>query len=361
MEIIGLMSGTSLDGVDAVRVRFDANARMRVTARHHQPYDDALGRALSRVDSTTPLGEVLRLDQAVADACADAAQPLLRPADDPSLPEGIALHGQTIWHAPDDHPATTCQIGDPTRVAERTGVTVIADFRRRDMAAGGQGAPLAPLFHRALFAHDQPRAVVNLGGIANLTVLDGRGGIRYGFDCGPANTLMDRWIARHRGAAYDRDGAWAASGRLLPALYERLLADPYFNRRPPKSTGPEHFNLKWLARHLGGDEDPADVQATLAEVTAGTIAEAIMAWADEVKDVVLCGGGALNAYLARRIGQRLPGWPVRPSDTLGVPVTDVEAMGFAWLGRAAMRGEALDPGVVTGATHPVRLGAIYPA
>ncbi|MEX0375374.1 anhydro-N-acetylmuramic acid kinase [Spiribacter pallidus] len=361
MDIIGLMSGTSLDGVDAVRVRFEDHGRMQAIGRHHQAYDATLRQALARVDATTPLGEVLRLDQAVADACASAAQPLLRPADDPNLPDGIALHGQTIWHAPDDDPATTCQIGNPARVAERTGVAVIADFRRRDMAAGGQGAPLAPLFHRALFAGDQPRAVVNLGGIANLTVLDARGGIRQGFDCGPANTLMDRWIASHRGAAYDRDGAWAASGRLLPELYERLLADPYFKRPPPKSTGPEHFNLEWLAGHLGGHEAPADVQATLADVTAGSIADAIMAWADDARDAVLCGGGALNTYLIGRIRQRLPGWPVRSSDALGVPVTDVEAMGFAWLGRAAMQGEALDMQAITGATHPVRLGAIYPA
>jgi anhydro-N-acetylmuramic acid kinase len=361
MDIIGLMSGTSLDGVDAVRVRFDGHGRMQVIGRHHQAYDAPLRHALARVDATTPLGEVLRLDQVVADACANAAQPLLRPADNPSLPDGIALHGQTIWHAPDDDPATTCQIGNPARVAEHTGVTVIADFRRRDMAAGGQGAPLAPLFHRALFASDRPRAVVNLGGIANLTVLDGERHIRQGFDCGPANTLMDRWIGHHRGAAYDRDGAWASSGRPDASLCQSLLADAYFKRPPPKSTGPEHFNLEWLARHVSGNEAPADVQATLAEVTARSVADAVMAWAADAHDVVLCGGGALNGYLTDRIRQQLPGWPVRSSDALGVPATDVEAVGFAWLGRAAMEGEALDLGAVTGATHPVRLGAIYPA
>ena len=362
MRLIGLMSGTSLDGVDAALVDFASDGRPVLAGFQHQPYPDALARALRSLDAASPLQAVLAADAELAGVYAAAVDALIaHTASDRRGIDAIALHGQTLWHAPQAEPPVTCQIGDPSRLAEATGITVVADFRQRDLAAGGEGAPLAPLFHAVLFATEHSRCVVNIGGIANVTVLGPGGAIRRGFDTGPGNVLMDGWIHRHRGAAYDAAGAWAASGRVDGDLLAGLLSEPWFRRPPPKSTGTEHFNLAWLDARLDVQRSAADVQATLSALTASSIADAIQAWGEAPRDVILTGGGARNDDLVRRIGEELPAAQVRCSDAVGLPANAVEAIGFAWLGRATLRGEAVDTTPATGARRPVILGGIYPA
>jgi anhydro-N-acetylmuramic acid kinase len=361
MQTIGIMSGTSLDGMDAALVDFDAHDRPTLSAHCYQPYPLALVERLRAMDAQAPLAEVLSLDAALAGHYAQLVAQLLTEADCPaSRITAIGLHGQTIWHHPQGDPAVTCQIGDPARLAEQTGIRVVAQFRQRDMAAGGEGAPLAPVFHAALFATETPRAVINLGGIANITLLDGEGQIVAGFDCGPANTLLDAWARQALGRRFDEHGQWAASGTVDQRLLAQWLSDPYFAAAPPKSTGPEVFNLRWAQAAMTGHEAPADVQATLAELTARSIAMALDGCTPAPTDVVICGGGVHNADLMARI-RTASRCPVHTAEALGYPSAAIEAMGFAWLARAAVRGDALDLREVTGARHPVRLGAIYPA
>jgi len=362
MKTIGIMSGTSLDGMDAALVDFEHPDHPLLTAHCHQPYPAELAERLHHIDANAPLGEVLSLDATLAGHYAGIVGQLLAEADCPaSRITAIGLHGQTVWHQPQGHPAVTCQIGDPARLAERTGITVVAQFRQRDMAAGGEGAPLAPVFHAALFATGKPRAVINLGGIANITLLDGEGEIVTGFDCGPANTLLDAWARQALGMPFDEHGQWAASGTVDQRLLDQWLSDPYFGAAPPKSTGPEHFNLHWAQAAMAGDEAPADVQATLAELTARSIALALSDCRPAPADVVVCGGGVHNADLMARLRAASSRYPIQSAEALGYPSAAIEAMGFAWLARAALRGDALDLGQVTGSQHPVRLGAIYPA
>ncbi|PWG62738.1 anhydro-N-acetylmuramic acid kinase [Sediminicurvatus halobius] len=359
---VGLMSGTSMDGVDAALVRLADGAPPRLEAFLAEPYPETLADRLRAVDAGTPLAEVLALDAELAAVFAGAVGALLASAGCKAAEvDVIGCHGQTVWHAPNATPPVTCQLGDPSRLAEATGCTVVADFRQRDMAAGGEAAPLAPLFHAALFGGDAPRAVLNLGGIGNLTVLGAGARVRQGFDCGPANTLLDAWARRHLGRPMDEDGHWAAAGRVDEALLARLLADPYFQRPPPRSTGPEHFNLGWLEHHLAGGEAPADVQATLAELTARSVADAVNQWAPEAGEVLVCGGGANNGELMRRLAAALPGCRVASTASAGVPPEAVEAVGFAWLAGETLAGRAVDLRRVTGSRHPVRLGGIYPA
>jgi anhydro-N-acetylmuramic acid kinase len=271
----------------------------------------------------------------------------------------VGVHGQTVRHRPDEH--WTLQLNDPARVAERTGATVVADFRRRDIAAGGQGAPLVPAFHHALFARaDRARAVVNVGGIANVTLLVPGEPVR-GFDTGPGNVLLDHWHARHSGGAFDAGGAWAASGRVDHALLRTMLADPFFAAAPPKSTGRDRFNAGWLDAMLARHADrqpPADVQATLTALTAHAIADAVRPWG--VVDLLVCGGGAHNAELMRMLAQEVA--PVRVGTTAdeGVAVEHVEALAFAWLAREALAGRTGSLPEVTGAKGARVLGAIYP-
>jgi len=238
---------------------------------------------------------------------------------------------------------------------------VAADFRSRDVAAGGQGAPLVPAFHDAAFRHPSlHRVVVNIGGIANASSLD-PGRPFAGFDTGPGNVLMDAWARRHLGADFDLDGLWAAQGQVSPGLLARLLDEPFFAKPPPRSTGRELFNEAWLATRLGDDTSPADVQATLLELTARTVVDAIGRFCGTPDEIYLCGGGARNARLAARIGELAAPTPVHPTDRLGVPTGRVEAMAFAWLALKCARREPLDLAAVTGASHPCILGAIYPA
>jgi anhydro-N-acetylmuramic acid kinase len=296
-------------------------------------------------------------------AFADAALRLLRQAGiDPGSVRAIGSHGQTIRHGPRGETPFTLQIGDANVIAERCGITTVADFRRRDMAAGGQGAPLLPALHAALFAQPgRTRVVLNLGGIANITVLPGdpQQSIR-GFDTGPANCLMDAWIARHHGVGHDEGGAWAAEGRVDQALLDALLADAYFASPPPKSTGRELFNLDWLAQRLAGDAHEAvDVQATLLELTARSAAQAIRTHASDADDVLVCGGGVHNPLLMAALRRGLAPLPVRSTQELGIDADFVEATAFAWL--AKRRLDALPGNLpeVTGARGERVLGAIY--
>ena len=255
-------------------------------------------------------------------------------------------------------------MNSPALLAERCGIDVIADLRSRDVAAGGQGAPLVPAFHRAVFGRAGATiAVLNLGGIANLTVLRADGAT-IGFDCGPANALMDHWCQRHTGQPFDAGGAWAAAGHVAPALLASLLADPYFALSPPKSTGRDLFHPSWLARHLQGPAatlPPVDVQATLAELTAAICAADLRAHAPGARALLVCGGGALNRHLMQRLAALLPGVTVDATDAHGLPANQVEACAFAWFARAFVRCEGVDLETVTGAAGARRLGALYPS
>ena len=357
---IGMISGTSRDGVDAALVSF-ANDNPTVLAARCDPYAPELRRRLDALldPPRRPAPRAaFELDAPLADHFAATAQRLLADAGvAPTAVTAIGSHGQTVWHDPDRNPPETLQLGDPQRIANGTGITTVGDFRRADVEAGGQGAPLAPLLHRVLFARPAARRVVlNLGGIANVSILDGAERVT-GFDTGPANCLMDAWIRRHRAAPYDRDGAWAASAQPDPGLLERLLADPWFSRPPPKSTGIEYFNLDWLERALGAPEsDAARVQATLCELTAASVATAIAA--SGADDVLVCGGGAHNRHLLGRLRAHLPGVPVRSTDTEGLDPDWIEAILFAWLARERLAERPTDTRAVTGAERPVLLGRI---
>jgi anhydro-N-acetylmuramic acid kinase len=271
----------------------------------------------------------------------------------------IGCHGQTLRHHPEGDTPYTLQIGDPNRLAELTAIKVVSDFRRRDMAAGGQGAPLVPAFHRArLVSEGEATAVVNIGGIANISLITAGGDIT-GWDTGPGNTLMDGWIAQHQGEPFDRNGEWASSGAVIAPLLSALLQDPYFAARPPKSTGPEYFHLDWLATHLSGDESPADVQCTLAELTVESLA---LALAQQPFDVVrVCGGGARNTWLMQQLTDRLGGTAVTTTEAIGVDPEWVEAWAFAWLAEQTLAGQPGNVPAVTGATGAKVLGGIYPA
>ncbi len=357
--LIGLMAGTSLDGIDAALVQWSGETPELVAAANH-PYPDPLRQAIRATGPDTPLGTVAQLDAQLGDAFAQAAHAVMeRTGVERDRVSGIASHGQTVWHSPNAPYPTSIQLGDPNRIAEQCRIDVIADFRRRDMAAGGQGAPLAPLFHRALFGTGERRAVLNLGGIANATLLNGDAD-PAGFDTGPANTLLDAWYRRHHGGDFDRGGAWAASGQVDAELLAALLADPFFHQPPPRSTGPEHFNLTWLdSARRGLDLAPEDIQATLAELTARTAAQAIAWQLPGLERVILCGGGAHNEELIRRLRANLADTPVESSAEHGTHPDWVEAVGFAWLGRETLMGRAGNAESVTGARHRAVLGGVY--
>ena len=366
MLYLGLMSGTSLDGIDAALVHIGEDT-IRLAAGHRHPYPEALRQELHQVCTGEILDfrQVARLDMALGRVFAGAAQALLEAAGQrPAEIRAIGSHGQTLYHQPaGEHPCTV-QIGNPSMIAELTGIATVADFRARDMAAGGQGAPLAPAFHQAAFrSGDRSRIIVNIGGMANLTRLPaGSGDPVTGFDTGPGNTLLDQWHQAHRGGAYDDRGAWAAGGTVQEPLLKRLLEDPYFQRPPPKSTGREHFHLPWLRSRLTGpDQDlhPRDVQATLAELTARTLAGAMTRWCGPVEEVYVCGGGAHNAHLMTRLAAALGRESIPTTEALGLHPDWVEAAAFAWLARQTLEGQAGNLPSVTGARCGVVLGGIY--
>ncbi|MFC7301741.1 anhydro-N-acetylmuramic acid kinase [Cognatiluteimonas weifangensis] len=365
---LGLISGTSADGIDAALVRFDGDAPHAPCTLVHgrtcrwQPALRARLLALGQGGDCASLDEFGALDVQVATAFAEAALALLAEAGVAAAQvRALGSHGQTVRHRPGGPHPFTLQLGDGHLIAERTGITTVSDFRRRDVAAGGHGAPLLPALHAALLhSPAESRAVLNLGGIANLTLLPRAGTVR-GFDSGPANALLDAWCARHTGAAYDAGGAFAAAGAVDAALLQRLLDEPWFAQPPPKSSGREQFHLDWVAARLRGDEAPADVQATLLELTAASVAEALHATQPDTRRLLVCGGGVHNPVLLRRLAARLPDVVVESTAAHGVDPDLVEAMGFAWLARETLAGRPGNLPAVTGARGPRVLGAIHHA
>lgn len=358
---IGLMSGTSLDGIDGVL--FDAG-RLAVTGHVHAPFAPALRDELLALNTPgdNELHRAALAANAVARGYADVVAQLLEATGTRrEQVAAIGAHGQTVRHRPGGIDGYTTQLLNGALLAEQAGIDVVCDLRSRDVAAGGQGAPLVPAFHRAVFGTTgQDTAVLNLGGISNLSLLfaDGRTG---GFDCGPANCLMDGWIARHQGQAYDADGAWAATGRVLPALLATLLAEPFFALAPPKSTGRDLFHLGWLQARLTPGLAPQDVQATLLELSARCVTESLQAQMPAARSLIACGGGALNGQLMQRLSDLLPGVAVESSAAHGLPVDQVEAAAFAWLARCFVEHRPGNLPAVTGAAGLRRLGALHPA
>jgi anhydro-N-acetylmuramic acid kinase len=358
---LGVMSGTSIDGADVILADL-AGAIPRVIGFHSAEFPSGLRAELLALN-TAGGNEVERSHlaaNALVDVYARAIASLLATtgvtANDVIA---IGCHGQTIRHRPEL--GYTVQLNNSARLAELTSITTVADFRSRDIAAGGQGAPLVPAFHDGVFrAKNETRVVVNIGGIANISVLDKDKPV-WGFDCGPGNCLMDAWNEKHRRGRFDGDGAWAASGQVLGPLSTHLLREKYLLQSPPKSTGRDLFNLQWLDQQLNGNENPADVQATLLDLTATSIANDITRFAPECDRVLICGGGAQNSALMRRIAEKIPNAKMDKTDAFGVPAQQVEALAFAWLAKQAIEHRAVDLRTTTGARHAAILGAIYPA
>ncbi|ABX38535.1 protein of unknown function UPF0075 [Delftia acidovorans SPH-1] len=368
---IGLMSGTSLDGVDGVLVDFAEGTQVLWHAS--RGFDAALRAellALNTPDGRDELHRAALAANALARSYAEVVRELLQATGmAPAQIAAIGAHGQTVRHRPQmfDGTGYTLQLNSPALLAELSGVAVVADLRSRDVAAGGQGAPLVPAFHQGVFGRPgETVLVLNIGGIANLSVLAGDGTV-LGFDCGPGNALMDGWCQTHTGQPYDDGGQWAATGQVLPALLDRLLAEPFLQQPPPKSTGRDLFHADWLAGHLSAsatspaDARPADVQATLTEFTARACASAVQRFGRGGGELLVCGGGAFNTQLMQRIAALLPGVAVDTTAARGLPPQQVEAAAFAWLARQALLGLPGNLPAVTGARGPRILGAIHPA
>ncbi len=360
---IGLMSGTSMDGIDAALVDIGADG-IELISYLQCPYPETLRDALgvsTRADPELPLRKLMTLHIDVGTAFAAAVQALLETAGvSAAAITAIGSHGQTLLHSPDTAPPFTLQIGDAATIAVRTGITTVADFRSVDIAAGGQGAPLAPAFHAFAFRHtDRDRVVVNIGGIANATFLPGGdSGAVSAYDTGPGNCLMDEWIRTAQGSAFDAGGRYAASGTALPALLERMLEEPYFRRPPPKSTGRDLFNAGWLRAFSPADHAPADIQATLAALTVRTIAEAVQRSGLAAPELLICGGGAANPVLLAGLAAALPDSRVGSTGEYGLAPDRIEACAFAWMANNRLNNIAF-PSEITGAARSLVLGAVY--
>lgn len=354
------MSGTSLDGADAVLADFAASTPT-LLAHVHRPFDTGLRAELLALCAPgfDEIGRGGAAAQRLVDLYADCVAVLLTQAQVPAdAVRAIGAHGQTVRHRPDA--GFSVQLNAPARLAELSGIDVVADFRSRDVAAGGQGAPLVPAFHAAVFAGTQARAVVNVGGIANISVLRPQAA-PIGFDCGPGNVLLDIHASRHLSEAIDRDGAFAQRGRVEEALLARLLAEPYFAQPPPKSTGRELFTARWLDAAIESCRAaPADIQRTLTEFSARGIADAVLRWCADVQDVVVCGGGTRNRTLMDALARLLAPRAVVASDALGIAHDHVEALAFAWLARCCVQRRTGSLPSVTGARGARVLGAIWP-
>lgn len=360
---LGLMSGTSLDGVDVAIADFSESPPKilySATSPFPAPVRQRL-RDLCRAQSTS-VAALYALDAELGEVYAGVVEHALRQAGiEAGAVTALGCHGQTIAHAPDAARPFTAQIGDPNRIATLTGITTVADFRRKDIALGGQAAPLAPAFHRFMFAAaGENRVVLNIGGIANLTWLPADGGAVLGFDTGPGNTLCDYWIEKHHNRPYDDNGDWARGGLVIEDLLGAMLdGEPYFSARPPKSTGTEYFSPEWLQDFISSDFDARDIQATLVELTAGSIADAIAQLPAAAVTCYVCGGGARNRYLLERLQQRLPQTGVETTASLGLDPDYVEAAAFAWLARERLN---LRPGNIPEVTKAARaavLGGVY--
>ena len=360
---IGLISGTSMDGIDAAVASF-GEPGISLHATVGFPYPSRLRDDLAHIVRSPfecSVDDIGVLDGRVGECFRDAALEAMRQAGvSAGEVRAIGSHGQTIRHRPGAPRPYSMQIGDPAIIAQGTGVQTVADFRRADIAAGGQGAPLTPPFHKWLFgAADKHREILNIGGIANITILGAGDTPVTGFDTGPGNTLLDRWTQRHRQEAYDGGGAWAAEGTVIQELLEELLAFDYFERQPPKSTGLEEFNLDWLADHDALRHESTDVQATLCELTARTITDDIRRYAPATDDVYVCGGGAHNAELLRRIARNLPETNIDTTASAGLDPDWVEAAAFAWLAMRRLQNRPGNLPHVTGASRKVMLGALH--
>ena len=360
--VIGMMSGTSADGIDAVLAQFKSPHEVEILTTHYEDYPLAVRNQINGIAhaqeivscNQTPLND--QLASLYANACLEL---LKKSGLDKKEISALANHGQTVRHEPNESPPYSLQLGNPQLIANQTGLLTVANFRQADLAAGGQGAPLMPAFHSAVFQHEgqiqSNRFLLNIGGIANITHL---GDTVIGFDTGPGNTLLDQWIYQHKQLTYDKDGAWAASGEVNKELLGRLVLDPYFSKPFPKSTGPDYFNLSWLSSHLNG-ETAEDVQATLLELTVVSIANELNQVGDLGGDIYVCGGGAHNKLLIKRLQQSLPSYHVLSTDSLGIPADWVEATGFAWLGYCRLLEKASNLPSVTGASDSISLGEVF--
>ncbi len=365
---IGIMSGTSMDAIDAVLVQFNADGLPNTVACHTLAFPTLLKADLTAIIQTSWTGSlrhIASLNATLGSIYAEAAEALIQESGIPKEKiHAIGNHGQTIWHQPDDEPHFSWQLGDANRISELTGVTTVADFRNRDIAAGGEGAPLVPAFHKAVFSHaTKNRVILNIGGIANISLvsptLD-----TLGFDTGPGNSLLDSWCLENQNQPYDKGGAWGASGKIIVSLRDELMKDDFFKRGYPKSTGKEHFNLQWLKQHLNSSMKPEDIQATLVEVTALSITAGINLASKsnklKVDEVYVCGGGSKNLYLMKRLKELIETAVFEKTDAIGVDSDWVEAIAFAWLARQTMLGLPGNLPSATGATNYRVLGAIYP-
>jgi len=363
---IGLMSGTSLDGIDAGLYDF-TEQQAKVIDFYYQAYPDELKAKIQHISSSSSLSllDYGELDTQLGEFYAQACLNLLKQSNiTADAIKAIGSHGQTLYHSPNTALPFSLQIGDPNIICQRTNITTVADFRRKDIAAGGQGAPLVPAFHRALFYNPaENNVIVNIGGIANITILpkDASQAV-VGFDTGPGNTLMNHWITQHKNKPYDDNGDWAATGKIQRDLLSQLKSDPYFSLVIPKSTGTEYFSEQWLKQKLSTKTQykPEDIQRTLCQLTAETIADAILLNAPETDSVFTCGGGVHNKTLMNCLSDRLK-IPVLSTEVLGVPPDQVEAMAFAWLAKQSLEGLTGNLPEATGADSPVILGGIYQA
>lgn len=366
MLYIGLMSGTSLDGIDAALIDIDEQGMPHLLASHYQSYDKPLQIRLFQLSQAAEvkLEELATLDQLLGRLYASCCLTLLKKHDYlASDIQAIGCHGQTIRHKPRPN-AFSIQIGDANLVAELTGITTVADFRRRDIAAGGEGAPLVPAFHQHTFVdYHNPRQILNLGGIANITVLSQDSENTFGFDLGPANALSNEWVEKHWQLNFDEGGEFARSGTIQPELIEKWLTIDYFDKAPPKSTGRELFNLAEFEQRTPemNNLKKEDVLASLIELTAISISRGVEQWGYTDGELFLCGGGARNIYLVERIQHYLLDIRIGRTDDLGIPADMVEACAFAWLAYCTMNGLAGNLPKTTGAKGPRVLGAIYPA
>ena len=358
---VGIMSGTSLDGIDVALVEFSGK-QSQLIARGFRPYQQPLKDSLLTLHSpsSNELHRAQVIGNELAHEYASATLSMLQTCNiNPAQIRALGCHGQTIRHCPEH--GYTLQIGNAALIAELTNITVVSDFRSRDIAAGGQGAPLVPAFHNQMLRHpDIHRVIVNIGGISNLTNLPPEQGTT-GFDCGPGNLLMDAWCMQHLAQPYDDKGLWAASGKILPNLLKKMLSEPYFSLIPPKSSGRDLFNMAWLRNQLIGDELAEDVQATLLELTCITIAQAIRKHCVGATEIYLCGGGAHNLALHNRLIDLLTVSSIQTTNALGIDGDYMEAIAFAWLAQQAIQGSTANLPAVTGARHACILGAIYKA
>lgn len=365
---IGLMSGTSVDAIDAVLCNIDSSSSNPIQLIHNKTlsFPNVIQQQIHSISNAEythdPIEEMALLDRELGELFAEAVDELLKDSEySKNDITAIGSHGQTIRHRPDAYHPFTIQIGNPHSIAARTGITTVADFRTRDMVYGGQGAPLVPAFHQAILHNpQQDRVVVNLGGIANITYLPAQGKEVVGYDTGPANTLMDQWIALHQNKSYDHNGQWAQQGSVLPELLKAFKEDPYFAKPYPKSTGREHFNLGWLKQYSIDPFSPQDIQATLLELTTQTVSEAIQQHTHN-GTVILCGGGAYNPVLQQSLKEHLKGFEIKTSQDFGIAPDWIEAMAFAWLAHRCLNNLSGNLPAVTGAHQETILGSIYPA